>query len=196
MAQRARKHVQPNYYEVLGVERSASTKEIKAAYRKLVLEHHPDRYHAKARGPVRRKDGKDAEILRINAAYDLLSDDTTRAKYDIEMFGVSAAADPPDREVVGMGNYKPMSSEDVHKMFGGLNEYERFTTAQYYRLRSHIAPAAIGRRATNLAERKRFRAHTSKMPTQRMTLIWFTFPVVLVALWGVNVNNLRNQSKK
>ncbi|KAL4146972.1 hypothetical protein PRNP1_010728 [Phytophthora ramorum] len=86
-----KKHLQPNYYEVLGVERSASSDDIKAAYRKLVLEHHPDRYHAKTNGSARRKDGKDAEILRINAAYDLLSDSSERVKYDMDMFGISAA---------------------------------------------------------------------------------------------------------
>ncbi|GMF35290.1 unnamed protein product [Phytophthora lilii] len=112
------------------------------------------------------------------------------------MFGISAAPDHDDRVVVGTGNYKPMSSEDVHEMFGGLNEYERFTTAQYYRQRSHIAPAAIGRRATNLAERKQFRAAKSKLPTQSATLAWLAFPVVLVALWGVNLSSIRSQTKK
>ncbi|KAF1781667.1 DnaJ domain [Phytophthora cactorum] len=184
MATRDRKHLQPNYYDVLGVERSASTDDIKAAYRKLVLEHHPDRYHAKTRGSARRNDGKDTEILRINAAYDLLSDNTARVKYDIEMFGISAAPNHHDRVVVGADNYKPMSSEDVHEMFGGLNEYERFTTAQYHRQRSHVAPAAIGRRATDLAERKKFRAAKSKLPTQGTTLMWLAFPVALMALWG------------
>jgi DnaJ-class molecular chaperone len=161
-----------------------------------VLEHHPDRYHAKTRGSARRKDGKDAEILRINAAYDLLSDSTARVKYDIDMFGISAAPGHDDRVVVGAGNYKPMSSEDVHEMFSGLNDYERFTTAQYHRQRSHVAPAAIGRRATNLAERKRFRAAQSKLPTQAASLAWLAFPVALIALWGVNLASIRNQSKK
>ncbi|KAE9354805.1 hypothetical protein PF008_g4366 [Phytophthora fragariae] len=193
---RDKKHLQPNYYEVLGVERSASTDDIKAAYRKLVLEHHPDRYHVKSKSSARRKDGKDAEILRINAAYDLLSNTTDRVQYDIEMFGVSAAPEHSDRVVVGAGNYKLMSSEDVHEMFGGLNEFERFTTAQYHRQRSHVAPAAIGRRATNLAERKQFRAAKSRLPTQGATMAWLAFPVVLVALWGVNLSNIKNQSKK
>ncbi|ETM52969.1 hypothetical protein L914_03483 [Phytophthora nicotianae] len=190
-----RKHLQTNYYDVLGVDRSASVSEIKAAYRKLVLEHHPDRYHGKMKKCVRYKSGKDAEILRINAAYDLLSDSTRRSKYDIEMFGVSAAPDASENVLVDTGNYKPMRSEDVHEMFGGLNEFERFTTAQYYRQRSHIAPAAIGRRATNFVKRKQFRAAKVKLPTQSATMAWFAFPVVLAALWGVNLNSIRNQSK-
>ncbi|KAL4146971.1 hypothetical protein PRNP1_010727 [Phytophthora ramorum] len=81
-------------------------------------------------------------------------------------------------------------------MFGGLNTYERFTTAQYHRQRSHVAPAAIGRRATDLAERKRFRAANSKLPTQSASLAWLAFPVALVVLWSVNLSNVRNQSKR
>ncbi|TDH72728.1 hypothetical protein CCR75_003394 [Bremia lactucae] len=193
MGPSVKKHLQPNYYEVLGVERSASPDKIKAAYRKLVLEHHPDRFHDKSQGSARRNDDK---ILRINAAYDLLGDNATRAKYDLEMFGVSETAKQHEQNPVGMGNYKSMTSENVHEMFGGLNEYERFTTAQYYRQRSHIAPAAIGRRATNLAERKQFRANYSKLPTQRATMMWLAFPVALMVLWGVNVSVIRNDSKK
>ncbi|KAG7385979.1 hypothetical protein PHYBOEH_008810 [Phytophthora boehmeriae] len=192
-----RKHLQDNHYEALGVERSASTDDIKAAYRKLVLEHHPDRAHAKTSTSSRRNNGQDAEILRINAAYDTLSDSETRIKYDLEMFGISASPDYNDRVVVGSGsgNYKPMTSEDVHQMFGGLNEYERFTTAQYHRQRSHIAPGAIGRRGTNFAERKQFRAAKSKLPTQSSSVAWLAFPVALIALWGFNLNNIRNHAK-
>lgn len=135
-------------------------------------------------------------ILRINAAYDTLCNDNARIKYDMDMFGVSAAPGHNDRVMVGAGHYKPISSEDVHEMFGGLNEYERFTTAQYHRQRSHIAPAAIGRRATNFAERKQFRAASVKLPTQSATMAWLAFPVAQVALWGLNLKSNRNQSKK
>ncbi|CAH0477678.1 unnamed protein product [Peronospora belbahrii] len=177
-----KKHLQPNYYDILGVDRSASTEDIKAAYRKLVLKHHPDRNHVQTKSSsVRQKDEKDAEIVHINAAYDLLSDDSNRVKYDMEMFGVSAIPNYNDHGIKETGSYKPMSSQDVHEMLGGLNTYERFTTAQFHRHRSHIAPSAIGRRATNLMERKRFRAANSKLPTQSVSLAWLAFPIALMA---------------
>uniref|UniRef100_A0AAV1UUB7 J domain-containing protein n=1 Tax=Peronospora matthiolae TaxID=2874970 RepID=A0AAV1UUB7_9STRA len=200
MAAHDRTHLQPNHYDVLGVDRSASADDIKVAYRKLVLEHHPDRSNIKkSTSSSQRQDGKNAQILRINAAYDLLSDDVARVKYDMDMFGISAASneDKATQEALHLaGKYKPMSSQDVHEMFGGLNSYERFTTAQFHRLRSHVAPAAIGRRATNLMERKRFRAANSKLPTQATTLAWLAFPIALAALWGVNVSNIKEQCKK
>ena len=63
-----------DYYKVLGVERKAKEDEIKRAYRKLALEHHPDR----------NPDNKTAEetFKEINEAYQVLSDPEKRARYD------------------------------------------------------------------------------------------------------------------
>ena len=63
-----------DYYNILGVSRTASDKEIKQAYRKLARQHHPD---------VNRGD-KDAEerFKRINEAHEVLSDSEDRRKYD------------------------------------------------------------------------------------------------------------------
>ena len=63
-----------DYYKVLGVERKAKEDEIKRAYRKLALEHHPDR----------NPDNKSAEetFKEINEAYQVLSDPEKRARYD------------------------------------------------------------------------------------------------------------------
>ncbi len=60
-------------YEVLGVPRSADNKEIKSAYRRLARQYHPDV-----------SDEADAEdkFKEITAAYEVLSDDATRARYD------------------------------------------------------------------------------------------------------------------
>ncbi|MDP9127402.1 MAG: molecular chaperone DnaJ, partial [Pseudomonadota bacterium] len=61
-------------YEVLGVARNASAEELKKAYRKMAMEHHPDRNQG----------NKEAEhkFKEITEAYDILRDDQRRAAYD------------------------------------------------------------------------------------------------------------------
>jgi len=60
-----------DYYRVLGVERGASEEAIKAAYRKLAMEHHPDR-----------EGGDEAKFKEIKEAYEVLSDPRKRANYE------------------------------------------------------------------------------------------------------------------
>lgn len=63
-----------DYYEVLGVPKTASADEIKKAHRKLALKYHPDR----------NKNNKEAEekFKEIQEAYDVLSDDSKKSNYD------------------------------------------------------------------------------------------------------------------
>ena len=72
-----------DYYEVLGVDKSASEDELKKAYRKLAMKYHPDT----------NPDDKDAEqkFKEINEAYGVLSDKDKRSRYD--QFG-HAGVDP------------------------------------------------------------------------------------------------------
>lgn len=65
---------QRDHYETLGVPRSAGADDIKAAFRKLAAQHHPDRNPDDPRATIRFKE--------INAAYQVLSDPQRRAMYD------------------------------------------------------------------------------------------------------------------
>jgi len=63
-----------DYYETLGVPRTASDAEIKKAFRKLAREHHPD--------VARDKKRAEEKFKEINEAYEVLSDPSKRKKYD------------------------------------------------------------------------------------------------------------------
>jgi curved DNA-binding protein CbpA len=59
-----------NLYDILGVESGATPEQIKKAYRKLAMKHHPD------------KGGDHETMQQVQKAYDILSDEDRRAKYD------------------------------------------------------------------------------------------------------------------
>jgi molecular chaperone DnaJ len=79
------------FYEVLGVERTASIADVKSAYRKLAKEHHPDANHGDTTAEHRFKE--------ISEAYEVLKDDQKRAAYD--RFGQAAFENGGGR---GQGN--------------------------------------------------------------------------------------------
>ncbi len=60
-----------DYYEVLGVSKSASADEIKKAFRRLAVQHHPDK-----------ESGNEEKFKEINEAYDVLKDSQKRQRYD------------------------------------------------------------------------------------------------------------------
>ena len=110
-----------DYYKTLGVKKNASADEIKKAYRKLARKHHPDV----------NPDDKTAEekFKDINEAYEVLSDEDKRAKYD--RFGAEwqqfsgAGGRPQDFNwdawgagQPGGGQYRTVSPEEVEQMFG------------------------------------------------------------------------------
>ena len=97
-----------DYYEVLGVTRTASGEEIKRAYRRLAMKYHPDRNNGEGAADAELKFKECAE------AYEVLSDETKRRRYD--QFG--------HQGVQGAHDFSHMDVGDIFSMFddifGGL----------------------------------------------------------------------------
>ncbi len=93
-----------DYYEVLSVSRTASGDEIKKAYRKCALKHHPDR----------NRDNPEAEVLFKEAAeaYEVLSDANKRSRYD--QFGHQGVSGN------GMHDFTHMGADDIFSMFNDI----------------------------------------------------------------------------
>lgn len=73
-----------NHYDTLGLDRRCTTAQIRAAYRRLVKEHHPDVNHTAPEATRR--------VQALNTAHAALSDSVRRAEYDRELDGENPAA--------------------------------------------------------------------------------------------------------
>jgi molecular chaperone DnaJ len=96
-----------DYYEVLGVSRTATDEELKKAYRKLALKYHPDRNPGDKEAEEKFKEAAEA--------YSVLSDKNKRARYD--QFGEAGLGDNG-----GFGGFNAQSGDinDIFSMFGDL----------------------------------------------------------------------------
>jgi molecular chaperone DnaJ len=90
-----------DYYEVLGVGKNASADEIKKAFRRLAVQHHPDK-----------EGGDEAKFKEINEAYEVLKDTSKRQRYD--QFGHAGVGGSASSD----GN--PFGGQNVNFDFGDL----------------------------------------------------------------------------
>jgi molecular chaperone DnaJ len=99
-----------DYYEILGVGKDASPDEIKKAFRRLAIEHHPDR------------GGDEAKFKEINEAYEVLKDTDKRKRYDqFGHAGVGGAAGDPFAGFGGQG-------QNINFDFGDLGLGDIFSS--------------------------------------------------------------------
>ncbi len=102
-----------DYYETLGLAKSASEDEIRKAFRALARKHHPDMVKTKE------KAGAEVKFKEINEAYEVLSDPEKRKKYDTLGADWDRQGAPPcqGRSPFGQGARNFQGGEDFH--FGG-----------------------------------------------------------------------------
>ena len=106
---------QRDYYQVLGVPETATTDEIKKAFRKLAKQHHPDRNPNNPQAADRFKE--------INEAHDVLSDATKRKKYDqLRRYGAFAGGGAGGRRAPGDGDSGGDFDISDLGSFGGLGD--------------------------------------------------------------------------
>ena len=96
-----------DYYEVLGISKSASAAEIKKAYRKMAIKYHPDKNPDDATA--------EENFKKAAEAYEVLSDDNKKARYD--QFGHAAFDGPQGGGGFGGGG---MNMEDIFSQFGDI----------------------------------------------------------------------------
>ncbi|HEY5442011.1 MAG TPA: molecular chaperone DnaJ [Candidatus Saccharimonadales bacterium] len=103
---------QRDYYEVLGVKKDASADEIKKAFRRAAVEHHPDR------------GGDESKFKEVNEAYEVLKDGDKRKRYDqFGHAGVGGAAGGNP-----FGGYGGAQGQNINFDFGDLGLGDIFSS--------------------------------------------------------------------
>ena len=102
-----------DYYEVLGVDKSASKEEIKKAYRKLALKYHPDKN--------KNDKGAEEKFKEASEAYHVLSDDKRKNNYD--QFGHTAFQGAGGQGGFGNFDFSSSFSDIFEDVFGDLGDF-------------------------------------------------------------------------
>ena len=110
-----------DYYEILGVARTATDDEIKKKYRQLAMKHHPDRNQDVA--------SSEEKFKEVKEAYEILSNSQLRAQYDVHGHNTPSQ----------FSNYNTYTMDDVLKSFYTGDNLFRHQKKQIYLILSSFA---------------------------------------------------------
>ena len=100
-----------DYYEILGVPRDATDADIKKAYRKLALQHHPDRTNGDK--------GSEEKFKEINEAYSVLSNQEKRSQYDTYGHNFERMGGMGHEDIFGSTVFEDLIGDVFSDFFGG-----------------------------------------------------------------------------
>lgn len=107
-----------NYYEILGVPKTATADEIKKAYRTLAFKYHPDRNQGNAEA--------EEKFKQISAAYDVLGDETKRRNYDLGYSTESTYSNNQQSQRQYQYTYQnPFGDDNFWEWFQGAQQNQR-----------------------------------------------------------------------
>ena len=135
---------QKDYYEILGIEKTANQKQVKDAYRSLALKYHPDRNKGNP--------GAAARMKEINESYAVLSHPEKRKEYDTlqQTYGSSAYGQfrqTYSEQDIFRGSDIQQIFEELSRAFGfrGFDDVFRESYGEGYRTFEFRRPGAFGR---------------------------------------------------
>jgi len=163
-------HKPRTHYDVLGVARSASARDIKSSYYKLAMQHHPDRHGGSAEAH--------ANFEHISNAYRVLGDIQLRHDYDLELDrAVESAQVGQSHFHAGAGRHRAASAYDAPGMAyrsqrraSASAQTLRYNSKEYYD--EHYGRGATGRmRRQAEEEREHYRQHADHWGAIKLLLL-------------------------
>ncbi|MDE3119597.1 MAG: DnaJ domain-containing protein, partial [Nitrospirota bacterium] len=136
-----------DYYETLGIDRNAADDEIKKAFRKLARQYHPDLQHGE-----QPKKTAEEKFKEINEAYEVLSDQEKRRRYD--MFGHAGGQQGfgggPEGFDFGRGGFGDVFNDIFEDFFGAGRSGQRAERGSdlQYNLDLSFEESVYGKEAT------------------------------------------------
>lgn len=141
-----------SHYEVLGVPEDATPQQIRAAYKQLAREHHPDRNPNDAAAASR--------FRAVCDAHEVLIDPVKRAAYDLELKGLklpAAIVDPAAALVVGLVDSAATAADGHLKQVGSRGGFLRRFVTETLRSAASGARNVAAEEAKGVADRLRAR---------------------------------------